>query len=791
MNNIPLINIYNNKRKLFLFCRDKDGKLFITEDNTFFPYFYELDKLDGKFKAYTGESLRKVFVSEPKEVRNKRSANSYESDIIFTKRYMIDKIDKLEKCPIKIAWLDMEVQSDEFPNPNEAKFPISCISVGNSFTKQIKTFWLPKYKTEYDMLEDFIKYMKQEQFDLMVGWNLVKFDFLYLVNRIPDFAQKIGYNGQIRYGSKDMYYPAGISIVDYMVFYKIIFKGLSDYSLDNVLKHEFGEGKKYSKVDFSKLTEDIKLRNIDDVKGMIKIDEKHKIINHFDEIRIFTKVSWEDFIYNSRAIDMLLLEEAKNKKVVLPMKPIKEEGKKKDKFEGAYREIFEKGRFENVGKYDLAGAYLNAIIDLGLDTANITVKSENTIPINVTDRETQKVIKTYLLKQDTNALLPSIAKKLLTEKNKLKVLKNTTNPETPEYKSIEKKYDAMKALVLSAWGVIGNEHFRLYDSRVASMITSTVRDVLHYVEDELKKRNYAILYLDTDGIICRDNGENISKLLNELVQKWSQERFGKESSITFDYEGRYDVLILLAMCRYKGWIKLDSGKIKVETKGIEAKRKDSTIYIKKFQTELLERIKNKESKENIIAWIKNEIKELPNKPLTDIAFPVKLNKKVEDYKVITITLRALNNSNLKKRVGEPFHYIFIKSEGYDTVFSQKTFIQTYSKVGDEKGFKNLTHKRLAIACEFNLNINYDTVTEHGEKENIEAELIKKGIMKIEEVEVKGKAKDVIAFDENTIEQIKDKVDYKRMIDRNILMKLDVIFEAMKWDIKEILNDNLC
>ncbi len=771
-----LINIYNNKRKLFLFCRDKDGKLSVTEDNTFFPYFYELDKIDGKFNAYTGEALRKIFVSEPKEVRNKRSVNSYESDIIFTKRYMIDKIDKLEKCPIKIAWLDMEVQSDEFPNPKEAKFPISCISVGNSFTRQLKTFWLLNYNTEFEMLEDFIKYMKEEQFDLMVGWNLVNFDFPYLVNRIPDFAQKIGYNGQTRYGSKDMYYPAGISIVDYMVFYKIIFKGLSDYSLDNVLKHEFGEGKKYSKVDFSKLTEDIKLRNIDDVKGMIKIDEKHKIINHFDEIRIFTKVSWEDFIYNSRAIDMLLLEEAKNKKVVLPMKPIREEGKKKDKFEGAYREIYEKGRFENVGKYDLAGAYLNAIIDLGLDTANITTENSNTIPVNVTDRETQKVIKIYSMNQDPNALLPSIAKKLLDEKNKLKKLKNNTNPETSEYKSIEKKYDAMKALVLSAWGVIGNEHFRCYDSRVASMITSTVRDVLHYVEDELKKRNYAILYLDTDGIICRDNGENISNLLNELVQKWSQDRFGKKSSISFDYEGRYDVLILLAMCRYKGWLKTLKGKINVETKGIEAKRKDSTVFMKNFQIVLLDKIKEKYTKEHIINWIKEQIKELPNESLIDIAFPVKLGKKPEDYKNVPIFLRALNNSELKKRVGEPFHYIFIKSEGYDMDIVKKTLIQTYDKNSKEKGFKNITEKRLNTAKEI-----------HG-MGMTEEEFIEKGLIKVEDVEVKGKAKDVIAFDETTIEQIKDKVDYKKMIERNILMKLDVIFNAMKWDLNEVTND---
>ena len=514
---------------------------------------------------------------------------------------------------------------------------------------------------------------------------------------------------------------------------------------------------------------------------MIKIDEKHNIINHYNEIRIFTKVDWEDFIYNSRAIDMLLLEEAKHKHVVLPMRPVKEEGKKKEKFEGAYREIFEKGRFENVGKYDLAGAYLNAIIDLNLDTANITTNKDNTILVNVKDRETQKITNTYLIKQDNNALLPSISKKLLTEKNVLKKLKNETNPELPDYKGIEKKYDAMKALVLSAWGVIGNEHFRCYDSRVASMITSTVRDVLHYVEDELKKRNYAILYLDTDGIICRDNGENITALLNELIQQWSLERFGKASSIIFDYEGRYETLILLAMCRYKGWVKLESGKIKEETKGIEAKRKDSTPYMKRFQIELLDKIKDNYTKEHIIDWIKNEIKELPNEPLMDISFPCKLARKPSEYSNVPIFLRALDNSTIIKRVGEPYHYIFIKPEGYDMKTVVKELIMTYDKSSNEKGFKNLTKKRLETAC----NINEINLESYGEETSKEFLKEAHSAFKISKVEIKGKAKDVIAFDETNIDQIKNKVDWDKIIQRNITMKLSTIFEAMKWDIKEV------
>ena len=214
-----LLNIFNHNREIFLFCRDKEGNQVINTVNNFFPYYFELDR-NGDFKSYDGKSLRKMFVSTPKDVRKNRSANSYEADVRFTQKFMIDKIDKLEKLPIKYAFLDIEVLSDELPDVKKADKPISCISVSNSFTGKITTFYLGNYKTEYDMIKAFIEYMKQEKFDIILGWNFTKFDFPYFVNRIPDFAEKISPIGKTRYGDGEIYYPAGIAIIDYLQWFK-------------------------------------------------------------------------------------------------------------------------------------------------------------------------------------------------------------------------------------------------------------------------------------------------------------------------------------------------------------------------------------------------------------------------------------------------------------------------------------------------------------------------------------------------------------------------------------------
>lgn len=336
----------------------------------------------------------------------------------------------------------------------------------------------------------------------------------------------------------------------------------------------------------------------------------------------------------------------------------------------------------NIGEYDLSGAYLNVVIDLCLDSTNIVEKigKNKVIPINVTNRETQEVIDTHLVKQNSEAMFPLVAKKLLNEKQTLKDLKNNTDPKSPEYKNVEQKYEAFKVVILSSWGVMGNPYFRLFDPRVSSMITSIIRDLLHFVKEELKKRGHEVIYVDTDGIMINDKGKNICNLLNELIQKWSKKRFGKKSSIEFEYCGHFISLLIVAMCHYKGYLRRPDGKVVEKIKGIESKRRDSTLFMAHFQNELIERILNKESGDKLIRWIKVQIEKMKEAPLEEISFPSNLKQKPEDYKTeVTnkygtvyskkppIFVQAIQNTQklfpkFNKRVGEQFHWIYSKGK---------------------------------------------------------------------------------------------------------------------------------
>ena len=704
--NLKIVNIHNKGRKIYLFSRDDKGKQIITEDTSFFPYYYQKNT-GGKFISYDGSKLSKIFCKLPSDVPKMRNDDSYEADIIYTKRYLIDKVNEIVETKIKYLFIDIEVLCDHFPDQYEALYPISCITVYNSLYENIQTWYLEDYgiKNEKGMINDFINYIKVEELDILTGWNFPDFDYVYLYNRITkqfnkNFAEIISpsFDGKsigVRYGQKDVMYPAGISIVDYRLFYKKIVKGLKSYSLDNVLKHEVGKGKTYNKVDFSKLNPEIKLRNIDDVKKLVDIENKYNFIPHYDRIRRFSKIEWEDFGWNSRIIDQLLLSEAKNKSIILPMKP---KSKEKKEFEGAFRIAYETGRFFNVGKYDLSGAYMYTIIDLCLDTANITDDiSKNVKCVKITDRKTRETIAGYNVEQNPNALLPSVVKKLVDEKNKLKTLKKNTNPESQEYKSIEEKYEALKSIVLSAWGVMGNKFFRLYDSRIAGMITSVVRDLLHYVKDKLKEQGYNVIYVDTDGVFIDGKGD-LTELLNNLVQQWSMDRFNKKLNIEFDYEGNFEKLLIVGLCHYIGHLNTGNG-VKIEIKGVEAKRSSSAKFEAKFQEELIDKLLNKEPEDQILNWIKDKVDNFKNQDILDISFPAKLSKKIEDYKVNSIHKRALQNTqkiNPKfiKHKADLFYYAYVKGKEEVLAFDENNLIDNvdYNKMLE----RNIYNKCRAI-----------------------------------------------------------------------------------------------
>lgn len=738
MLSFAVTNIANDGREIYLWHRI--GKnLSVFKDKTFFPYFYQVSPT-GLFRTIDNKKVNKIMCSRPSDIKRQRDENSYEADILFTKRYLIDKVTSFGKAEIKYSFIDIEVMTKELPNYLYPEQPISCISCSNSYTNDIMTFYLGDISgaltdehREKLLFNNFVKWIKEQQFDLLLGWNFIEFDWRYLCARYKklfgcELSEMISPIAQSRYlgSSKEEVspnlIPAGISVCDYLDFYKKIYRTESSYALDAVCQKELKE-QSYKKVDFSRLSEEIKEKNINDVKRMMDLEQKKKIIEYYDELRRMSMCEWADVTWNSKMLDMILLKEARQKGIVLPSKHFGEGIEIEETFEGAYRRC-DTGLYKNLWKLDLSSAYPMAIINFCLDIANI---KEDGITIN-----------TVKFHQNENALLPTIARKLISRKDILKSQLKATNPETEEYKDLQIKYDAIKAVVNSLFGVCGLKIFRLFDYRVAATITFLIRDLLHYIEDELKKRNITVIYIDTDSVFIEAK-DNPKDLCNELVKQWAKERYNKDKiGIEFDLEGQFEKLFVVALCHYKGYLRTKTG-LKEEIKGIEARRKDSSNFIREFQTNLIEKVMNEESKEEIVKWINSEKERIKTLPLIDIGFPCRINSEKE-YKSIPIFLRGLGYTQelikFNKVSGDSFYWIPVMSFGKAIRKSSR------NKTDKETGEKSIQ----SSAKEVN--------------------------------------KDVLCFDEDNYEHIKE-VNWDKVINKSIIDKVEHVFEALKWDLSEI------
>jgi len=700
----PLLNIHNKGKKVYLFERF-DEKLVITEDDAYLPNYYEPDP-KGKYDAYDGTKLRRIEVNHPSDIKKHRSTYSHSSDINHKQNYLIHQVDNIDKCKIKYLFIDIEVYAKEIPNIATATQPVSCVSIYNSFTKEVKTWWLLDYsgnivKQEQRLYDDVMTYIVKEQPDIISGWN-VDFDYTYLYNRYKvlfnttrDFGAEISPISQFRSGHRDnnTNYPAGISIMDYLLMFKKVFMREGSYTLDAISQKYLGETT-WGTSDFGQLTPDIKDKNANDVVRLQKLEDKFKIFEYFDEIRRLSKTEWEHLYHNSFIIENLLFQEARKRNIILPNRPNRSDTDTDATFQGAAREAVRTGALFDIGKFDLTSAYPNMVANFCLDTTNI-VDDDSGINIDGT-----------VFQQDPDTLIPAMIRNILQLKDNLKNEIKLLQPKTEEYQNAKIKYDAIKGVVNSGFGVIGFSSFRLYDNRIASAITFLVRDLLAHSREAVHRLGHEVIYWDTDSVFI-DTNQDISSTLNQEIQNWAKLKGKSSIDLSYEYEGYFSKLFIVALCRYIGTLETSRGPV-IEMKGIEAKRSNSTKYEGKFQLELIERILNKEPLETVLRWVDSEKKALKLKAIEEIAFPCKVSTK--KYKAVPIFVRAYNNTNSQKQlvvpVGEVLWWAYVEStmqdkDGKDmNVFAftrdDKSVISKYRLDWDEMIRRNIQQKAMTI-----------------------------------------------------------------------------------------------
>ncbi len=523
-----------------------------------------LDNLELESKNDIGveKEFIRITLNHPQEVPKIRDTirdlddvrEIREYDIPFYRRYLIDKqitprnliklnghlvdrevyddinIDKdvilfkLDEDPVdthktinrnRILSFDIEVYNAE-GMPDAEVDPIIMMSLSGNYgynkvlsTKKSEREFVETVESERDMLQRFVEIVKQENPDILVGYNSDNFDLPYIKKRadVLKVKLKLGIdNSTIKFMKRGFNNAGVIRGRTHVDLYLLIrqYMRLERYTLEKVYEELFNEEKidvpgdkiyQYWDSDDERL-EELFDYSMDDAVTTTMIGDKitpltiaqSRLVGQplFDIARMTT----------GQMIEWYLMLKAYEKNNIVPNKPTNTEYNERrlsKKNEGGYVKEPEKGLFEHIAYLDFKSLYPSIII------------AQNISPDTITDGEGLSEDEYYTcpendykFRKEPKGFIPSIIGNILDERQRIKkLMKEETVPE--QKKAYDFEQQGLKRLANSMYGVYGYSRFRWYKKECGAAITAWGRE---YIQDAMKKSEeygFKPIYADTDG----------------------------------------------------------------------------------------------------------------------------------------------------------------------------------------------------------------------------------------------------------------------------------------------------
>ena len=470
---------------------DEDGNR-IEIETPIEPYLYYEDiNSKSEIKSMFGLPVRKMVFKtnweRSKWIETSKNVPLFEK-LSPIKQYLLNKYIGMEhtegfsKFPFRVFNIDIEVEIDgQFPDPVYADFPINVISLYDTLTNTIHVWNYKKdidivfteenkkeiknnikeyddkanicfysFNREQELLKHFLKFWENNYPDIVTGWNINKFDILYVINRI---IKILGDGAQYRLSpvylhtnksiyatfehdlNATIYKIQGISICDYIDLYKK-FAGTSrqSFKLDYIAKLELGIGKldyydlgyesmqDFMRTDFAKFTE----YNIIDTILIKLLDNKLNFITLMRNVCNIGLVEYESIFRSIPYILGALVIQARNNNVLFLTDSNKSDDLKDENtgFTGAFVYPTKAGYYRNgVMSFDFNSLYPNVMMTVNIspDTKvgkvisditdeNITIKKKNGKEITISQNSFQEILNNKCTLSANNVLYikPSI-----------------------------------------------------------------------------------------------------------------------------------------------------------------------------------------------------------------------------------------------------------------------------------------------------------------------------------------------------------------------------------------------
>jgi len=708
-------------------------KHIILGNNTYLPYFYisrrtysELSHILQRQKKYNvrysyntpkfylGGSTVKVIcpstrkASELDKLIRKLHHTTYEADMArsgrIAKKYLIDKgiysgfvLDTLEPVDMvrhyRAFMFDIESLSGLTRIHPESDDPIIVLGFYDNYTNEYIQIYqgaditntdissvLVKCDSEKELLLKFVEYVQNRDPDVLIAFNLYGYDLRKLlyrmtVNNIP--TKTLSPFKRVFKVEGGRWKIWGRLLFDQLIAYKeLTGRELKRYDLEHIIEEEQLPVKKividrpFNEV-WSTNPELIIHRNYNDLKAMVLLEDKCKILAFFEEVSRVVGLRLDDCISRKRIIDTMLLR-LFNNKLVFPSERglykleesmmLESIGREEKKYlRGAV--VFEPkaGIYTNVALYDLKEIYPSIMLAFNISPDTL----DQRLGEIVIDDEHK-----FLSHKQREGVMVTLVKFFRELRNKKRVLRENAKTED-EYNRYTREENAIKYTENAVYGVTDFDNFRLCDrrpctriidgkpqtvsvNRTAEAVTMIGREIVTWIKNKAEERGYNVLYGDTDSVFIHlpdtssvlDTAQEVEQYLNNTLREYEQSKGLTQEYFTIKLKSIYSHFWLGEVKKQYAGIVTWKGKdtYKIDIVGLEIVRSDASEVEREAMELSLMKLLTDIDVDSKIQKLLDDTKHGKHNPLR-VAYPFGIKRKLEKSEIEYGRIKEVTNKN--------------------------------------------------------------------------------------------------------------------------------------------------
>ncbi len=749
--------VIENKAVIRLFCKDEMGKTILVLDSNFEPYFYVMPKegklselkkkverldikeLDTKIlrteiveRIWQGEKTKlvKITIETPRKIPDVRNAikdwkeveETYEYDIPFIKRFMIDKqiepmgwvgvlgegvenkenyqVDEVIKASsiktvkreeiteCKVLAFDTEFIEED----GKSKLIMLSLAGNDGYRKVLTTHhWekKPSYveveKDEKTLIENFIKTVRERDPDFICSYNGDNFDFPKIKERCNELkiSLKLGMDNAtmyiVRRGRISSAKAKGRVHIDLFDFVDHVLSASMRsevLTLDEVAQELLGVGKKDMKykemIEIWKKKEQLERLseyNLWDSELTLKLAE-HILPQVFALCKLTGQLPFDAARYTySQLVESFYMKKSFPDNVLIPNRPKTEEIEKRRMapvYKGAIVIEPKKGIHSNVLVFDFRSLYPTIIVTHNIDPATFNCKHKD-CEKNLVPGE-----KWCFCKKPVG-FIPKHLEYLIKARQHIKEKMKEAKEGSEKWIMLDNEQYALKIIANATYGYFGYFGSKWYKRECGAAAAAWGRYYINFVIEEAKKNGFEIIYGDTDSLMV-----NYPKELNRIRIKELGEKFEKlinnklPGIIELEFRDLYEGGIFVARHAEEVGAKkryaLIDRKGNLEVRGFETVRRDWCELSKKIQRQVLTIILREKNPAKAIQLVRDTIKKIEEGkiPIEELTIFEQITKPLSAYEQISPHVKAAQKAKVRGRPvdeGTVIGFVITKGSG--------------------------------------------------------------------------------------------------------------------------------